>query len=684
MMKVDLKGRINNIPLSPSDGLLPLFEAVVNSIQAIEDRQNAGEDVNGEIIVTIHRSEKYGQQELESGIRSLPPIIGFSIKDNGIGFNQINFDSFNTSDSTYKHERGGKGVGHFSWAKVFDITHIRSVFVQDGKHLLREFDFTINNSDEQVHSEKLSEVDDDIYTIVHLDGFKEEYRIDTKSYKRGKTIAIKILNHCLSYYITKSVPKIIVCDSDYLSSGDETDTTIDLNTLYKSEIEKNIFSETINIGHHKFQLLHLKHYKAIDETHHISYCGNKRVVLEENIPKFFWGNNLISDEFGKFVYILYVSSPYLDNAVDQSRTQFTIPRKNSLNEYNVRCLPEGDPSFDQIQSSLSSAIERYLAEYLKYIIDEKKKLVERYLTNINPAHRHTYLSCEDEILSEISLGMSDEKIAKVIYKYKGIAEHKILEKTRQILNSREQEKIDLQTDVESTIEKLEDVQKTGLAEYVVYRYKLLQLLQKKLELNNDGKYVLESEIHDIIFPRKTDSRSLGNRDHNLWVLDDRLSFHTYATSDLELKKISDSDSDKRPDVLIFTEGYENTVNSVTIVEFKRPSRDDKDILDQIFEYMDHLQNRKIKTSSGRTINTTNQTIYYCYAICDFNASDSAICKLVKRGDFKELVGGLGYYTYNNNYNAHIEILSYDQLLPDAKKRNQIWFEKLGLPYQYTE
>ena len=175
MMKVDLKGRINNIPLSPSDGLLPLFEAVVNSIQAIEDRQNAGEDVNGEIIVTIHRSEKYGQQELESGIRSLPPIIGFSIKDNGIGFNQINFDSFNTSDSTYKHERGGKGVGHFSWAKVFDITHIRSVFVQDGKHLLREFDFTINNSDEQVHSEKLSEVDDDIYTIVHLDGFKEEY-----------------------------------------------------------------------------------------------------------------------------------------------------------------------------------------------------------------------------------------------------------------------------------------------------------------------------------------------------------------------------------------------------------------------------------------------------------------------------------------------------------------------------
>jgi len=42
------------------------------------------------------------------------------------------------------------------------------------------------------------------------------------------------------------------------------------------------------------------------------------------------------------------------------------------------------------------------------------------------------------------------------------------------------------------------------------------------------------------------------------------------------------------------------------------------------------------------------------------------------------MGNLGYYTYNSQYNAHIEMISYDKLLPDAKLRNWVWFEKLGL------
>ncbi|WP_461752621.1 hypothetical protein, partial [Methanocorpusculum sp.] len=120
------------------------------------------------------------------------------------------------------------------------------------------------------------------------------------------------------------------------------------------------------------------------------------------------------------------------------------------------------------------------------------------------------------------------------------------------------------------------------------------------------------------------------------------------------------------------------VSSVTIVEFKRPDRIDKDILNQIFEYLDDLQARKIKTATGRTINTTTETIYYCYAICDFNKLGSEIHLMAKRGDYKKLMGDLGYYTYNSQYNAHMEILSYDKLLPDAKTRNWVWFDKLGL------
>lgn len=680
VMKVDPRGRVNNIHLSTSNGLLPLFEAVVNSIQAIEERQNTGENIHGEITVTIHRSDKQGQQELELGAKSLPPIIGFSIKDNGVGFNERNYNSFNTSDSTYKFERGCKGVGHLSWAKVFDITHIQSVFVHNGKHFHRDFDFTIDEVVEQKLGEEPYEVvDGEICTTVHLDGFKEEYRIDTKSYKRGLTIAKKILNHCLSYYITESAPSITVCDEDYLEDGEDKDSSISLNDIYSSEIKENTSQDEIRIGNYTFFLLHLKNYGAVDENHRISYCGNKRVVAEEQLTRVCGGKKQLSGDKGRFVYAVYVSSSYLDEAVNQSRTGFTIPHKSQINEDNVRNLAEGDPCMEEIKNEISNAAKNYLKDYLSRIQEDKIKLVEEYLSNINPALRFVYISCPDQILDEISLGMDYEKMSSVLYKYKGLAEHKALEETRTILSRSERDTADIRTEVEQTIQKIADVRKTGLAEYVLYRYKLLQLFQKRLELNRDGKYSPEGDIHDVIYPRKITSDTLGMKEHNLWILDDRLTFHSYAASDISIKKlIEKSESERRPDILIFKEGGNNgKASSVTVVEFKRPDRIDENILDQIFKYIRDLEENKIQTESGRTIYTSKETIFYCYAICDFKQYESKIMKMVDQGDFKELMGELGYYTYNSKHNAHVEVIAYDKLVSDAKMRNHVWFEKLG-------
>jgi hypothetical protein len=40
---------------------------------------------------------------------------------------------------------------------------------------------------------------------------------------------------------------------------------------------------------------------------------------------------------------------------------------------------------------------------------------------------------------------------------------------------------------------------------------------------------------------------------------------------------------------------------------------------------------------------------------------------------------LGYFGYNPNYKAYIEVISFDQLLNSAKERNRAFFDKLGLP-----
>ena len=71
-MQIDIKGKINEKKLAFSNTLLPLYEAIVNSIHAIEERDND----NGIIEIDIIRSvqEKLKLEESDN----LTEIIDFN------------------------------------------------------------------------------------------------------------------------------------------------------------------------------------------------------------------------------------------------------------------------------------------------------------------------------------------------------------------------------------------------------------------------------------------------------------------------------------------------------------------------------------------------------------------------------------------------------------------------------
>jgi hypothetical protein len=39
----------------------------------------------------------------------------------------------------------------------------------------------------------------------------------------------------------------------------------------------------------------------------------------------------------------------------------------------------------------------------------------------------------------------------------------------------------------------------------------------------------------------------------------------------------------------------------------------------------------------------------------------------------------GYFGFNPNYRAYVEVISFDRLVNAAKERNKAFFDKLGLP-----
>ena len=114
--------------------LLPLFEAIINSIQAIEDAQ----EQNGVISIRLIRDEAAPLFESDKGSAD---ITGFEIVDNGIGFDDNNYSAFSISDTTYKADRGGKGIGRFVWLVAFDEVEIKSIFRSGESWKERTFKF---------------------------------------------------------------------------------------------------------------------------------------------------------------------------------------------------------------------------------------------------------------------------------------------------------------------------------------------------------------------------------------------------------------------------------------------------------------------------------------------------------------------------------------------------------------
>lgn len=204
---INIQGRVKNFNLPKNQPLVPLFEAIVNAIHAIGERKSTDPSFGGQIIIRILRDE----QLVLDGTGELPQIQSFEIIDNGIGFNEANIASFMESDSTYKAKIGGKGVGRFSWLIAFEKAEIESAYSEKDGYVKRAFDFSLSNSG---INDTLTDCTgyNDNQTTVRLLNYLKPYADSVP--KRGITIAMRIIQHCLVYFISDDCPQIMLQDID--------------------------------------------------------------------------------------------------------------------------------------------------------------------------------------------------------------------------------------------------------------------------------------------------------------------------------------------------------------------------------------------------------------------------------------------------------------------------------------
>ncbi len=271
-LTTSLAGRVRNTSLPKSHALLPLLEAVVNGLQAIDARFGS-EIERGRLQITIRRS---GQHALDfesaaPGRSALQPIVGFTIEDNGVGFTPENMASFETLDSDHKARQGGRGVGRLLWLKAFDRVSVRSAYEDDdGALRTRHFGFSVDREVEQI---EVPENFGEPGAIISLDGFGPLYQ--RAAPKTVEAIAREIFEHCIWYFLRPGgAPEVTVVD----------DETISLGMLLDEFVFSTLPLTTIEVGGARFDMTSLcLRSSSRNITPRLYWCAASRVVSVENI-----------------------------------------------------------------------------------------------------------------------------------------------------------------------------------------------------------------------------------------------------------------------------------------------------------------------------------------------------------------------------------------------------------------
>ena len=470
------------------------------------------------------------------------------------------------------------------------------------------------------------------------------------------------------------------CPRIIIKEGEEQ---IVVNDLFGVFTKGQVITKSFPIRSENFRINIVKLYSSrVDNKVH--FCAHTREVQNEKlsieIPEL---DNFLIDEKGeKFSVAVYVSGDYLDEKVNEERTVIQFAKfSEDLIQY------PNEVSREEIIKSAAELVREEYSQYLNTLSEERFERVKRFVQN-HPRYRQLFKYRMTD-LKRVPSNLSDDKMEIELFKIQQGLDLEVKKEANDILKFIENidDKDAFSEKFNMLYDKIIEVGNSKLSEYIIHRKLVLDLLDKHIKRNEEGKFQKEDAVHRLVFPLQNLSDDIGFEEHNLWVIDERLSYHKYLASDKKFKKIEllKSASTERPDIIVFNKPFaftndEKPYGSIVLIEFKRPMRDDYDEkenpISQINRYAGEIVSNDVKDKDNRTFDFRENTPIYAYIICDLTKN---LRKFAKDAGYKPLPDNDGFFFFNDNYNLYVEIISFDKLIRDSKQRNKVLFEKLNLP-----
>lgn len=639
----------------PKNWYMAVAEAMKNAMDSIE-----GSGRNGKIEVTLIRGSALLTEDGKA-----PPIRDVIVRDTGAGFHQRSFDSFRTPDSAHKAQRGGKGLGRLVCLQTFQWIEGTSVYQEGDVRLHREF--RLQCSDPEISHRVQNPAPDNSGTEVRLMNLRDEYQSGT-AFEFDRFV-----NWIAQHFLPALVDRPAWLTEIKLVDGEQS---VDLMSKISGGA---LWAEEFTLKNYRFvtSCYSLDHDERGDQ---VRVVAGGRVVdaNTRGIDHYLPHVESVCENDG---HVLLIRSQYFDEHVNDARNGISFAdEKEDLSLLSV--------TLTQFRNEVTSVLQKRLASRIKRSDDLLRARVRETVRKEAPNYRPLLEGYfESKEFSALTMGCRDEEVLTSIDVFKRRVAAGFKKESRRLA------KLHAESDgyaeaAKQLADQIEAQKKVALAEYVSLRKIVLDRLSDLLNARGDGKAHREANIHNLIFPQRTDSQNSPDFEHQLWILDERLESNQYLASDRPLK----GNKGDRPDILVALDtpsvfashdgakakGYDR----FSIVEFKRPLLDvataatDDLPHRQMMRYARQIaEGKTVHAGTGRAIKATADARYYMYAICELPAS--LLERLQRDEDFTPSPSGEGAYSVKNG-KYYLEYISLDKLLEDAKARNAAFFRRLDL------
>lgn len=604
-----------------------IYEAIINSIHA-----NANN-----VVCTLHSYDNPTlDSELKTTIRKVDNIL---ITDNGDGFNDDNYISFCKYRSGYKKEMGGKGVGRFTFLKVYKIVKFKSDLFNNQE--TRSFTFDIDFDTDNL--EKVNEKIERNYTEISLSSLTSQYwnnerhidrRIKLNLEEIRERVLLKLIP-TLFFYKKKEV------NIEIKFIDKKTEATI---IIAPSDIP-NFSEKPCNVrDKNGMDYRFILHHQIVknDGKLHAYYCANNRTVCDFADKDF-----KISLPYGYSGFLL-VEADYLDSRANNDRNDFDI--------FPVKTDMFSTISWEMINTTLKTEI----SEIIKEGIPETKKVNKTKLKDIQEERPYLVNFIAEEDI-EMAGFLDKKQLIDKAKKRFDIAKEKVLIHSGKTKYTEQ----DLQEAIQLTQNEL-----------VSYIFDRVQVIERLKTMIDDSEKV-ESIIHNLFMEQYTDDEYFCVNKNNLWLLDDRYTSYSYAASDKRIKdillKLNSYTGDEenvydKPDLsLFFSHSPENKkgLKSVLIElkPFDKNLKSDKKKFAGIQQLLDYVDAFKEKEKIEEV---------WAFLITDVDEKLSG--RLTRDGYAKLFSTNSPIYHRFYDNGVSIYVISARTLISDAEARNKMFLE----------